>query len=121
MTDPPYSKENNLRPKYVRELGINWSGVPLFNTGVYILKAAATPERLSQLQVSTGVIDFPNVDGDRLENLPEARKNKDRQIKTSLKLADIPGENVREFINRSANSEVNHDWRKDGVFVPDAA
>ena len=114
MSEPPYSKDNHQRPKYLRELGISWSGVPMFNSNSYLVKANGDASKLAQLQQEDGVIDFPNVDDDDMDSLPEDRKIKDKEIKKKLKMEDKE-EKVKDFINRSANSEFNHGWDKDKI------
>lgn len=119
MTDPPYSRINNQRPKYVQELQINWTGVPLFNKKYYLIKAGSTAQKLTALQNSAGVIDFPDVDTDLLSSLPQARKTKNTLICTTLGIASKTNERVLDFINRVANSERENGWRKDIAFVQD--
>jgi len=115
MTEKPYSRQNPQKPKYIDELGISWSGVPLFGKNVYIVKAASTVEKLDELQSMPGVIDFPNVDDDVLSSLPKARKDKNAELVKILKVDDKVGK-VVDLINKSANSEVNHGWDKRLVY-----
>lgn len=119
MTEPPYSRVNNQRPKYVKEMQLSWSGVPLFNSKMYVAKVAGTAEELVELQLQEGVIDFPNVDEDLIKDLPQARKDKNTKLLKALKMKNENNEKVVDFINRSANSELDHGWKKDLVFVYD--
>lgn len=117
MSDPPYSRLNPQCPKYINELEISWSGVPLFIKKYYIVKAVSTVEKLDALQAMVGVIDFPNNDNDTLDSLPIDRKTKNEEI---LKVVSIKTKNkdkVKDFINNCANSELDHKWDKDQIVV----
>lgn len=118
MTKPPYSKENKQRPEYMDELRINWTGSPLFVKKHYLIMANSTPEKLLELQNKPGVIDMPNIDEDKLSNLPLARKVKNKEIEKVLSRTFDEKLTVKDFINSVANSEGNT-WNKDKLFVPD--
>lgn len=115
MTDPPYSRETPQEPKYCN--GINWSGVPIFNKNYYLIKANGTASQLLTLQNQTGVFDFPNVDTDRLRDMPNARRIKNRLMYRLLGLNENESINTRQFINLLANSETMHGWDKDTIAV----
>lgn len=120
MTEPPYSRQNPQKPMYMDELRINWTGSPLFKSKYYVVKANGTVAKLIELQGKTGVKDFPNIDTDILSDLPDSRKTKDAEIKSLVKITDVAGEKVKDFINRTARCEGNTVWDKDTLFVPDS-
>ena len=68
-------------------------------------KAQGTAQELLALQNQTGVIDFPNIDTDRLRDTPKARRTKNRLIFQRLGLNENEDLDVRQFINLCANSE----------------
>lgn len=113
MTDPPYSRENNQRPKFCDDL--TWSGVPIFKKNYYLIKAMGTTAQLLVLQNQQGVFDFPNIDGDKLKNMPNARKTKNRLMFKLLDLNENVDLTTKQFINLLANSETMHGWDKDSV------
>lgn len=115
MTEPPYTKEAPRMPKYVDEVRTDWTGVPLANRGYFLIKANSTADKLLQLQNQPGVIDFPNVDTDRLRDTPKARRTKNRLIFQRLGLNENEDLSVKQFIDLCANSEMNHGWDKDLV------
>lgn len=115
MTEPPYTKETPRMPKYVDEVRTDWTGVPLVNRGYFLIKANSTADKLLQLQNQPGVIDFPNVDTDRLRDTPKARRAKNRLIFQRLGLNENEDLDARQFINLCANSEKMHGWDKDLV------
>jgi len=117
MTEPPYNKIDNQRPKYINELKISWSGVPLFDKKMYLVKANSTELKLQELQAQEGVIDFPNADNDLFEDLPQARKDKNILIAQKFGLKTKNKESTRNFINRVANSETDHGWDKNEIIV----
>ena len=117
MTDPPYSYENSQRPKYLHEMRISWTGVPLFKKNIYLVMVNTSLEKLQLLQENEDVIDFPNIDDDTMDNLPDSRKLKNKNIHDILKIPTKDNEKVRDFINRAANSEVDHKWNKDELYV----
>lgn len=117
MTEPPYSRDNPQAPKYINELRINWSGVPLFNKKYYLVLANGTLAQLNDLQAGQGVYDFPNVDTDRLSSMPNARKIKNRAMHKLLGLVENEDLTTKQFINLVANSETMHGWNKDLIIV----
>lgn len=119
MSDPPYSKQNPQRPKYMDEHRINWTGSPLFEKKHYLVKANSTLEKLNALQAEKGVIDLPNVNTDLMETLPAARKIKNAVIEKLLGITADPTSKVVDFVNQVARSEGNTAWHTDKLFVPD--
>lgn len=117
MTEPPYSEENNQRPKYMDELQINWFGAPIFSKNVYVVYTNSSAEKLQKLQDQPGVIDFPNIDNDNLTVLPQARREKNKRITEVLGMAKEKGTKVVDFINACANSERETGFRKQDIFV----
>lgn len=117
MTDPPYSRENHQRPKYCE--GVSWSGVPIFSKNYYLIKASGTIAQLLTLQNQTGVFDFPNIDTDRLRDMPNARRIKNRLMYRLLDLKENEELTTYQFINLLANSETMHGWDKDKIFIKD--
>lgn len=117
MTDPPYSRENHQRPKYVT--GLSWSGVPIFNKNYYLVKASGTAQQLLGLQNQQGVCDFPNIDTDKLSSMPQARKVKNKTMFKLLGLVENEELTTKQFINLLANAETMHGWDKDSVFIKD--
>jgi len=115
MTEPPYGRENPQRPKYCDDL--TWSGVPIFNKNYYLIKAQGTAQELLTLQNQTGVIDFPNIDTDKLRDTPKARRTKNRLIFQKLGLNENEDLDARQFINLCANSEKMHGWDKDRIIL----
>lgn len=115
MTEPPYGREHPQEPKYCDD--ISWSGVPIFNKNYYLIKAQGTAQQLLTLQNQAGVIDFPNIDADRLRDTPKARRTKNRLIFQRLGLNENEDLDVRQFINLCANSEAMHGWDKDRIIV----
>lgn len=118
MSEPPYSKENPQRPMYMDELRINWTGSPLMIKKHYLVMANSTPEKLLELQNKKGVIDMPNIDDDKLKDLPKARKDKNTLIETLVGKTFDQKKTVKDLINEVANCEGNT-WDKDKLFVPD--
>lgn len=119
MTEPPYSRENPQRPKYMDELRINWTGSPLMIKKHYLIKANSTLVKLNELQSQDGVIDLPNVNTDVIENLPVARKVKNAVIEKLLGITVDPKGKVVDFVNQVARAEGNTAWHSDKLFVPD--
>lgn len=119
MSEPPYSRENPQRPKYMDELRINWTGSPLFVKKHYLVKANSTLEKLNKLQAEAGVIDLPNTNTDVMESLPVARKVKNAVIEKLLGVTTDPKSKVVDFVNQVARSEGNTAWHTDKLFVPD--
>lgn len=117
MNEPPYSRDNHQRPKNCDHL--TWSGVPIFKKNYYLVKVAGTPAQLLALQNQQGVIDFPNVDTDKLKDMPQARKIKNKALYKALGLVENTELTTRQFINLCANSETMHGWDKDSVFLLD--
>lgn len=117
MTDPPYSRENQQKPKYCES--VSWSGVPIFSKNYYLIKASGTAQQLLTLQNQQGVIDFPNIDTDKLSEMPQARRVKNRAMFKLLRLNENEDLTTKQFINLLANSETMHGWDKDKVFVRD--
>lgn len=118
MTEPPYSRENPQRPQYMDELRINWTGSPLMVKKHYLVMANSTPEKLLELQNKKGVIDMPNIDDDKLKDLPQERKDKNKLIEDLIGKTFDPEKSVKDLINEVANCEDNT-WDKDKLFVPD--
>ena len=117
MTEPPYTKETPRMPMYVDDLRTNWTGVPIFQKNYYLIKANGTASQLLALQNKQGVIDFPNIDTDRLRDTPKARRTKNKLIFQKLGLSENEDLDVRQFINLCANSEVMHGWDKDRIIL----
>lgn len=117
MTEPPYTKETPRMPMYVDDLRTNWTGVPLLSRGYFLIKVNAPEERLLALQNKQGVIDFPNIDADRLRDTPKARRTKNKLIFQRLGLNENEDLDVRQFINLCANSEAMHGWDKDKAVI----
>lgn len=115
MTEPPYGRENHQRPKYVT--GLSWSGVPIFNKNYYLIKVSGTAQQLKELQDQEGVIDFPNIDTDKLVDMPSARRVKNKAMYKLMGLNENENLTTKQFINLLANSETMHGWDKDSVFV----
>ena len=115
MTDPPYSRDNPQRPKYCDEL--TWSGVPIFKKNYYLIKASGTAQQLLALQNQQGVYDFPNIDSDRLRDMPNARRIKNRLMYKLLDLNENEDLTTKQFVNLLANSETMHGWDKDRIIV----
>jgi hypothetical protein len=115
MTEPPYGRETPQEPKYCND--ISWSGVPIFSKNYYLIKAQGTAQELLTLQNQAGVIDFPNIDADRLRDTPKARRTKNRLIFQKLGLNENEDLDVRQFINLCANSEAMHGWDKDRIIL----
>lgn len=104
-------------PMYVDDLRTNWTGVPIFQKNYYLIKANGTASQLLALQNQAGVIDFPNIDTDRLRDTPKARRTKNRLIFQRLGLNENEDLDVRQFINLCANSETMHGWDKDKAVI----
>lgn len=119
MNEPPYGRDNHQRPKFCDNL--TWSGVPIFAKKYYLIKASGTIAQLLALQNQTGVFDFPNIDTDRLRDMPNARRVKNRAMYKLLGLNENEELTTRQFINLLANSETMHGWDKDSVFIIDNA
>lgn len=115
MTEPPYSRETPQEPKYCND--ISWSGVPIFKKNYYLIKASGTAQQLLTLQNQQGVYDFPNVGSDRLRDMPNARRIKNRLMYKLLGLNEDENLTAKQFINLLANSEVMHGWDKDRIQV----
>lgn len=117
MTEPPHTKESPCMPKYVDEIRANWTGVPIFNKNYFLIKVGGTAQQLLTLQNKQGVYDFPNVDTDRLRDMPNARRIKNRLMCKLLGLNEDESLTTKQFINLLANSETVHGWDKDKVGV----
>lgn len=115
MTDPPYSRDNPQRPKYCDEL--TWSGVPFLAKNYYLIKVNATAQELLALQNQQGVYDFPNIDTDRLVDMPKARRTKNGLMFKLFDLNENTDLTTKQFINLLANSEVMHGWDKDRIIL----
>lgn len=115
MTEPPYSREFPQEPKYCEN--ISWSGVPILQKNYYLIVAKGTAQELLALQNQAGVFDFPNVDTDRLKDMPQARRTKNKAMYKLLKLNENEDLTTKQFINLLANSETMHGWDKDRVLV----
>lgn len=115
MNEPPYGRENPQRPKYCDDL--TWSGVPIFKKNYYLIKASGTAQQLLALQNQQGVYDFPNIDSDRLRDMPNARRIKNRLMYKLLDLNESEDLTTKQFVNLLANSETMHGWDKDRIIV----
>lgn len=119
MTTPPYSQENPQRPKYVDKFVNNRTNSPLFKANYFVTKIAAKNKDLLWLQKQKGVIDFPNIDTDKFEDIPKERQEKNLKIARSIGVTNERNELNRDFINKCARVEGNITWDKDKVFVED--
>lgn len=115
MTDPPYGRESPQMPKYCDD--ISWSGVPIFKKNYYLIKANGTASQLLTLQNQQGVYDFPNIDEDKLKDMPNARRTKNRLMFKLLDLNEDTNLTTKQFVNLLANSEAMHGWDKDRIIV----
>ncbi len=87
------------------------------NSTLFFL-ANSTPEKLLELQNKKGVIDMPNVDDDKLKDLPQPRKNKNKLIENLIGKIFDSEKSVKDLIHEVANCEGNT-WNKNKLFVPD--
>jgi len=102
MTEPPYSKEDNQRPKYIEEMfdiyKFAWTGSPLFSKKMYVVKVSAPQALHTELESKVGV--------EVLDEVSQAKKN---NITAKLKIAQHAGDS-KGFINFLARCEGNKDW-----------
>lgn len=116
MTDPPYSRVNPQRPKYVDQFENSRTNSPLLDKGYFLSVVSARVADLNWLQNQDGVIDLPNIDNDRIRDLPPARRQKNHQIEALVEIAEDEGETVGNYINRVACASGNN-WEKSKVYV----
>lgn len=117
MTEPPYSRANPQRPKYVDQFENSRSNSPLFDKGYFLTVVSAQVSDLNWLQNQDDVIDLPNIDNDRIGDLPAARRQKNHQIDAIVGIDEDVAETVATYINRVARASGNSGWDKSKVFV----